>query len=453
MQKIKLEEHLVRVVSAASESILIYIVYLYLANILRLSAINPLLMLVTGILAYCVNGVSLSEEKKNLKSMLVTFVGVLTAILFSAFTVKALIAAELAICSAVFLLAWYRGVESYYDYLYIYSINKFYSHTGIILFINILVQVFRTAIGVVPSLTTFSVLYILFGLYMLYEIKKGKYEKKIGAGKKVTFDTYVAVFLLVLTFVLSIPAVTQIALWPFKFLLSAAYPVLAKLIDILVTPIAFLLFYATEGLRKYMDKNYMNRRNKLFQDAGEAKHKNLSDIQDPESIKIITNALVVVLFVVAALVLIYLMYRLTKRLTLKKHELDYVEEKDFVVDLGGAKLKDIFANAGKKFKRLMNRAGLSFADNRERLRFEYLIFMEKLYRRGIYDSQSLTAEDISHSIVIKLPDLQENMSIITRMYEDVRYGMKMPEKNELAEFKSNITEVMKKLNASQWQHV
>jgi large-conductance mechanosensitive channel len=286
-------------------------------------------------------------------------------------------------------------------------------------------------------------------LYMLSEVKNFRYVSKNENSRETAFDIAVTSFMIIITIIMSIPKVFRIITFPFVTVFQFVYGWIVKGILAVTYPIARLLnyFYSLipeldqDGIMKPGFDNMLGMPDK-YDEAMKSLHSPL--------VQLIGKALAFIIMLIICAYAIYLLFKFINRITRTEEEDDFVENKEFILRSGKKKALGIMSKLAGSMKRAAGNLSFMFtADNGDKLRNEYRIFIQKLYSKKVIEDNNCTAQDVLQRMLIQIPNQRNALISITETYEEVRYGVKSPGDDELKSFRKNITEITKNLQEMQ----
>ncbi|OGO78618.1 MAG: hypothetical protein A2Y23_10070 [Clostridiales bacterium GWB2_37_7] len=147
---------------------------------------------------------------------------------------------------------------------------------------------------------------------------------------------------------------------------------------------------------------------------------------------------------------IYILFKFIDRITRSEEELDFEEEKEFILKGSKQRTAGVIDKLIGATRRVAD--SISFmitADNRDKLRNEYKSFVQKLHSKKVIESYNVTAQEILELMLAKVPNQKDQLLSITDIYEAVRYGTRYPEDSELKSFQKNIAEISRSIQQMQ----
>lgn len=449
MKQFNRKELLLRIVTSSADAMIFYIGYIFINQLISSSRINVLFFIAVALCGLLVNLLPYNSSDKRKQSIMYSTIGLILAILVTVISaINDFNIFSLPIAFAVLILVYFRSNTSYLsNVLYIFTIGEFNRNIGLLFIINILATYYAGIYSIVSAeLMRYSVLYIVMGLYMLTEIKNFRYVSKSENNKKSFFDIIATGLIIVLTVVMSIPKVFAVSIKPFVVVFGFVYGLITKLIVLISYPFSIAL-NAIYNMIHLPDKSGIYE--KIFKEADiSSKYdKALVDNNDPNVvnwIQLIGKALAFLVLMAICVYLVYVLFRFIDRFTRSKNIEDFEEDKEFIRGNKNPKRPGLIKRLAASVKNAAE--GIAFiltANNADKLRNEYKDFIKKLYNKKLIEHYNYTALEIFEIAMQKLPNQKAVLESITNMYEEVRYGVKYPQDNELKAFRRNVTEIEK----------
>ncbi|MDF2591943.1 MAG: hypothetical protein K0S75_1409 [Clostridia bacterium] len=439
---------LLRMVAAVAESILFYIGFLLVNQIVDGSRINIAFFIVTALCGLFVNFLPYNSFDKRKHAIVFGSIGLALAVIsvgISSIKGFNLLAMPIGFIALIFL--YYRSYTSYLaNVYYVYTAGNFYQSIIILFVVNAVVAVWSRNGGVISEeLMRYSVLYIVIALYMLSEVKNFRYVSKNENSRKTTFDMIATGFMIIATVIMSMPGVFKTLVSPFAASFQFIYGWIVKGILFITYPVAVFINYILsllpeieqEGRPKADFDNLLGMPDKY--------EESLQNLNSP-LVQLIGKALAFIFMLIICAYAIYLLFRFIDRFTRAEEEEDFVEDKEFVLRSKKKKDSGRISKLANSIKKAADNISFRFtADNTEKLRHEYKAFIQRLYSKKIIENNNDTAQDILERMLSIIPNQKDALISITDTYEDVRYGVRLPKDNELKSFRKNIAEVSKSL--------
>lgn len=451
MQLFRNKQMRLRMMAVAADSILLYVGFLFANQVVGGTQINIVFFLITALCGLFANLLPYNSYDKHKQSLMIGSIGLaLTALSIGVSAIKGFNLFALPVGFIALALLYYRSYTSYFaNILYVYSPGSFYKSAVLLFIINAAVSYWSRSFGMLSEeLLRYSVLYVLMALYVLSELKNFRYISKSENSNRTVFDMAAPGFMIVLTLIMSVPKIFNTVSFPFVVVFKFIYGWIVKAILLITYPIAMGMNYLFDliempGPEGQIKPNFDNML------GMSDKYKEAISIDSP-LVQLIGKALAFIVMLAICAYATYLLYRYINKITRPEEEQDFVEEKEFI--LRGSKKRKA-STIGKLVGAMSRAAGsLSFmltADNRDKLRKEYQVFVQKLYSKKIISSHSYTAQDILQHMLAMAPNQKNELASITDIYEEVRYGTRYPEDNELKSFKRNIKEISKNIQLMQ----
>lgn len=455
MKQFNRRELLLRIVAASAEAILFYLGYMFINQIFVGSKVNVLFFIIVALGGLLANLLPYNSSDKRKQSMFYSIVGlVLASIVTAIIAIMGTDVFLLPIDFAILVWLYYRANMSYLsNVLYIYTIGDFNKSLGLLFFMNV-IAVYFTGIyaPVLNMLLRYTVLYIVMGLYTLTEIKNFKYVSKSENGKKSAFDIFATGFMIALTVIMSIPKVFSLAIKPFALVFGFVYGLMTKLLILVSTPFGMGLSAISKLLHVPDWKSIegqIGRGNSSIKPPENTTYNNI----DPNTLnllQIIGRVLTYLFLLALCIFILYLLFKFIDRQSRSKINEDFEEDREFISKNKNSKGPGFLKRLGETVKKAAGDiAFILTANNADKLRNEYKDFIKKLHGKKIIENYNYTALEILDITSHKTPSETAVLESITSMYEEVRYGVKYPEDNELKTFRRNLAEASKVILQSQ----
>lgn len=436
-----------RVFAAACESILFYLGFLIANQIAGGSHINIIFFIITALCGLFINFLPYNNFSKDKDRLIIGFTGLALAVLsigISAINSFHLFAMPVGFIALIFL--YYRSYTSFISsILYVYTIESFYK-SAVFLFAANMAAVFwsRNFSAVSQELIRYSVLYLVMALYMLSEVKNFRYVSKNENSRKTFFDTAATSLLIIAAIIMSVPEVFETITYPFIWAFKIIYSWIVQVILFALNPIAKGMNYLFDLIEK------PEQPGTIKPDFGNMlgtpdKYSGSLNLSSP-LVQLIGKALAFILMLIICGFAVYFLFKFINRVTKTVQEEDFTEDKEFILRGSGEKSSRFFSKLSDSMKKMADSIAFIFtADNREKLRSEYKIFVQKLHGKKIIEDYNYTAQDIFQLLLIKIPEQGNELARVTAIYEEVRYGIRCPEDEELRSFRKNLAEISKNL--------
>lgn len=450
MKQFSRKELLLRIVASSAEAIIFYVGYMFINQLISSSRINILFFVGVALCGLLVNLLPNNSSDKRKQSMTYSAIGFVLAILVTAISaINDFNLLSLPIGFAFLILIYIRANTSYLsNIVYVFTIGDLQRNICLLFIINI-IAVYSAKIYMIISheLMRYTVLYILMGLYMLTEIKNFRYVSRSESNKKSPFDIIATGLMIVLTIVMSIPKVFAVAAKPFTAIFGFVYGLITKLIILISYPFSLVL----NAIYNMIDLPEQSKLDELISKGtnslSKKYDKGLIDNYNPTTaiiVQMIIKTLAFLVLMVVCAYLIYVLFRFIDRFSRAKNIEDFEEDKEFIRGSKNPKRPGLIKRLSNTVKKAVE--GVAFmltADNADKLRNEYKDFIKKLYNKKLIEHYNYTALEILEIVMQKVPDKEAVLESVTNMYEEVRYGVKYPEDNELKAFRRNVTEIEK----------
>ncbi|MDF2530700.1 MAG: hypothetical protein K0Q65_281 [Clostridia bacterium] len=440
-----------RVVAAVAEAILFYIGFVFANQMVNGSKISIAFFIIIALCGLFINLSPYNSIDKRKQSLFFGSIGLALAVLsigISSLKGFQLFALPIGFIALIFL--YYRSYTSYLsNVFYVYTVESFYQSVAFLFLINAAAAFWNRSFGMVSDeLMRYSVLYLIMALYMLSEVKNFRYVSKNENSRKTAFDIAATSLMIIITIIMSIPKVFRIVTFPFVTVFQFVYGWIVKGILAVTYPIARLLNYFYSLIPE------LDQSGKTKPDFGNIlgmpdKYDDALNLNSPLD-EFIGKALAFIFMLSICAYAIYLLFKFINRITRSEEEDDFVENKEFILRSGKKKASGTRSKLAGAMKRAVG--NLSFmltADNGDKLRNEYRIFIQKLYSKKLIEENNCTAQDILQRMLIQIPNQRNELLSITETYEEVRYGVKSPGDDELKGFRKNIMEITKNLQQMQ----
>jgi hypothetical protein len=448
MRLFKNKQLLLRMIASVAESILFYIGFLLINHIANGSRINIAFFIVTALCGLFVNFLPYNSFDKRKNSLIFGSIGLALAVLsigISSINGFNLLALPIGFILIIFL--YYRSYTSYLaNIFYVYTVESFYQSLVFLFVMNFAVVFWERSFGVISEeLMRYSVLYIIMALYMLSEVKNFRYVSKNENPRKTAFDIIATSFIIIITVIMSIPSVFKIVVFPFVFIFQFVYVWIMKGILLITYPIALLLNYI-HNLIPEIDQDGKPKPDADGVMGMSDKYEGLLNNEVSPLLLLIGKALAFIFLLMICAYAIYILFKFINKITKSDDEDDFVENKEFILRSKKKKTPGLISKlAGSVKKAAVNLSFMLAADNGDKLRNEYKNFIQKLYNKKVIENNNHTAQDILQRMLSLIPEQKDALRSITELYEEVRYGVRYPEDNELKVFRKNILEILKNL--------
>ncbi|MDF2519719.1 MAG: hypothetical protein K0R84_347 [Clostridia bacterium] len=456
MKQYSRREFLMYIAASSAEAVLFYIGYMFVNQLIGGSASHILFFIISALCGLLVNLLPYNNADKRKQSLTFSIVGLLLASLETAISVMAdFNLYSLPILFAILVLLYYRANMRYLSsVLYIYSIGSFNRGIAFLFLLNLAAAYFTDIFSNISSeLVRYAMLYILMGLYMLTEIKHFKYISKNENNKKSAFDIIAIVGMIALTVIMSVPKIFAIFIKPFAFAFGFVYDLIVKLLVYASYPMGIGLNYLYSLVHMPEEGNIYHKIFKEVDPLTNRFDKAIVDETNPtvvNIIEIIGKTLTFLVLLGICAYLLYLLFRFIDRYNRSKSVEDFQEEKEFILGKRKSKGSGLIKRLGGTVKRVAGEIAFTLtADNADKLRNEYKNFIKKLHNKKIIEHYNYTALDILDITALQVPEQETALERITSMYEEVRYGVKYPQDDELKAFRKSLEELSKAILQSQ----
>ena len=452
----RIKDLLIKILAAACEAIVVFIVFNVLNQQLLLRSLELSVLIAaaaagTLLSAYFEN---LTDLKKKANRLILS--GVLICFLLSLASNGFYGLINILIEFTILLFIYYRSIKKYQtNDLYAYTISDFYTHIAIVLVVNYVVfwldgLFWLKGMSTITTLVAlYTILYVVIGILLLIIIKNKRFEKQKKTSKN-SFEILLSGGILLSTFLLASPSIVLTLLNSTKSLGALLYSLFLKFFMILVDVIIYILelFYG-KGMEHIPDRKKEDKPGGQPKppesDVGVAEPEGTPEFDmDPPQIDKWKNIIITALVILAVLVIIYFIYRSIRKMYKKSQAgSNYVEDREFVLPSSLSKLSDFMNKMKNRIGQALKRFRLNInADNKEKLRYEYKIFLQKLYDKFILSEGNNTPQFILNHLKATYPGNDSVFEQITSMYEEVRYGERMPTNEELQQFKAGISDAL-----------
>lgn len=437
-----------RMLAAVAEAVLFYMVFVFINQMLQGSKINILFFILTALCGLFLNLLPYNSADKKYRMML-GFVGLALAISsvgLSAIGGFRIWTLPLGFAALVFL--YYRSYTGYLaNIIYIYTPQGFYKVLGLMFLLNGAAAFWKLGFApITAELLRYSVLYIILALYILSEIKNFRYVSRSESGRKSAFDTTATILMLLVTVAMSIPKVFHAVSFPFVYVFGFLYRWVAKGILLITYPFARLMEYLYNLIPELPEKEGQKANFGAMEGMKDQYNADLSNISSP-FVQLLGRILAALILIGICAFAVYLLFKFIARITRNEEEEDFKEEKEFILR-NKKKQPGFLSKLADNVKKTADNLALRLrADNRDKLRMEYKDFLQMLYAKKHVETQNHTAQELLQLLRDRLPDKALELSVITELYEEVRYGTKYPQDIELKSFKKNIAEISKSLQS------
>lgn len=294
---------------------------------------------------------------------------------------------------------------------------------------------FLTGEGMGQSSSLLLLFFTIISLYGLARLKRLLYAGRAQSGKTAAIETLMVILAAALIFIISSPNAAAAVIG----VLGALYEAFAKLLITILTPVADLLARISVFVARAARGNNQTAPDDGPQvSEGEIPEYNLQEGQSFLE-RYLDIALIILLAVAAILIVRFVWKRLGSK-SQNEAETNYIEDRESVFDI-----KDSFQKRFKNLARLIEkgRGFLSYRelDNRGKLRHHYARLIELLHRQGIIPDRGLTARRIAFILTQRCQASSQSIEKMTSAYEEVRYGMKLPQTEEIEAFRQLTGEI------------
>jgi hypothetical protein len=444
MRLFKNRQMRLRMLAVVAEAVLFYMVFIFINHMLQGSRINILFFILTALCGLFLNLLPYHSTDKRYSTVL-GFVGLALALAslgLSAMAGFRICTLPLGFAALVFL--YYRSYTGYLaNIIYIYTPQGFYKALGLMFLLNGAAALWRLGFGAIAAaLLRYSVLYTVLGLYILSEIKNFRYVSGSESGRKSAFDTTATILMLLVTVVMSIPKVFHAVSFPFVYVFGFIYGWVAKGILLITYPFARVMGYFYSLIPELPEKEGRKADFGGMLGIQDQYKGNVGEVASP-FVQLLGKLLASLILLALCAFAVYLLFKFIARINRAEEEEDFQEEKEFI--LRNKKREPGFlSRLGDTLKKTADDFAFRLrADNRDKLRMEYKGFLQTLYAKKLVETQNHTAQELLQLLRDRLPDKASQLSVITELYEEVRYGTKYPQDTELKSFKKNIAEVSK----------
>ena len=440
-----------RVIAAVAESILFYIGFLFANQIVNGSNISIAFFILIALCGLFINLSPYNSIDKRKQSLFFGSIGLAMAafsIGLSSINGFHLFALPVGFIALIFL--YYRSHTSYLSNIfYVYTVGSFYQSVAFLFMINAAAAFWSRSFGMISDeLMRYSVLYLIMALYMLSEVKNFRYVSKTENSRKTAFDIAATSFMIIITIIMSIPKVFKIVTFPFVTVFQFVYGWIVKGILAITYPFARLLNYFYSLIPE------LDQSGKTKPDYGNMlgmpdKYDDALNLSSP-LVEFIGKALAFIFMLSICAYAIYFLFKFINRIAKAEEEDDFVENKEFILKSGKKRAGGLINKLTNSMKRAAgNISFMLTADNGNKLRNEYRIFIQKLYNKKVIEKNNCTAQDILQRMLTRVPNQRDALTNITELYEEVRYGARFPEDHELKSFRKNVMEITKNLQEMQ----
>jgi|GEM_PF-5268431 len=453
MKLFKDRQFMVRAFAVVAEAILFYAFYLFFNRFVEGAKINLAFFIIIALCGLFLNNMPYNDSDKHKHRIVFGSTGIVLAV--AAIVITALTTGmNLFGIPVGFIALVLLYSRSYILYLvnisYVYTAGNFYRNMLLLFVVNGAVAFWtRNYASIAGELTRLTILYIIFGLYNLSEVKNYRYANKEESIKRTAFDITATSLMMVFSVVMSIPTVFNIVLHPFAVVFTVIYNWVMKGALIIIYNIGKVFEYVFTAIGNL---KFRTHRIEPIEEVGEMAKQNMDNFfyLDTPAAKLIGKILALVIMLLICACVAYLLYRLFDKIRNQDKEEDFSEEREFIFLSRKQKGPGIVNKVTNTMKKAAE--GISFmltADNKDKLRSEYKGFVQKLYNKKIITEHNNTAQEILQLMLSKAPEQMKPLAEITGLYEAVRYGTKYPEDSELKSFRQNITQVSRYLQQMQ----
>jgi len=456
MKQFNRKELLLRIVASSADAIIFYVGYIFVNQPISNSRINILFFVAVSLCGLLVNLLPYNSSDKHKQSMMYSIIGLVLAIVVTGISaINNFNILSLPIGFAALILIYFRSNTNYIsNILYIFSIGDFKRNIGLLFIINIFsAYLAKTYFGVSDELMRYTVLYVIAGLYMLTQIKNFRYVSKSENNKKSSFDIIATVSIIVLTVIMSISKVFAVVTKPFVAIFELVYGLITKLVILISYPFSMALnaiydmihLPGESKLNELMSNGSLSKMNK--------KNSGLIENYDPTTaliVQMIIKALAFLVLMAICAYLVYVLFKFINRFNRSKSIEDFEEDKEFVHGSKKPKRPGFIKRLSDTVKKTAGDiAFILTADNADKLRNEYKDFIKKLHNKKLIEHYNYTPLEIFDIAMQKVPNQKSVLESITNMYEEVRYGVKYPQDNELKAFRRGVAEIEKVIPKSE----
>ncbi len=448
MKQYRLQEALLRTLSTMLGAFALHIGYMFLSPWTAAPNIPFAYIFVTALLGLAINIYEPKCIKTNARSIIIIAVGIiisaLAAILFS----RGFNVIEILLIFVLFLLVWNRAAKYFYiDMEFLYTIGQFYFNMGLLLVLNTFTAYSQQFSYLKSDIGRYTIIYTVAAIFLLIEIRNIKFLKNTEK-KKSILDIIFILSILTATFALS----TQKALEIISSIIKAVYgfinPIVAAVVTTISAPFVYVLNLLFSRLKLLVGKAFekLTGAAENIEKLNPEKYQELTGNSSPVFdyvMKFITSGIIIIL----VLLVIYFLYIYIDKAVRKKSKGSYEEDREFVVDVGINRLSKLTGKAVNKLTDVYKMAAFSItADTREKLRHEYKTFLQKLYAKKAINAENITAWEVYEVLNPNYPAIDKVLKDITKLYEEVRYGEKLPQRDELKAFKIKVKDILKAIN-------
>ena len=448
MRLFKNKQLMLRMVAAVAESILFYIGFLLANQIVNGSRINIAFFIVTALCGLFINFLPYNSFNKRKQTLIFGSIGLtLTVLSIGISVINGFNLLALPIGFILLIFLYYRSYISYLaNVFYVYTVGSFYQSILFLFVINVAVVFWGRGFGAISEeLMRYSVLYIIMALYMLSEVKNFRYVSKNENARKTAFDIIATCLIIMITVIMSIPSVFKIVVFPFVATFQFIYGWIVKGILLITYPIAMLVNYIYSFIPEVDQEGKAKPDFDSMMGMSDKYEGSLNNINSP-FVQLIGKALAFIFMLMICAYAIYLLFKFINRITKSQEEDDFVENKEFILRGRKKKAPGLISKLAGSMKKVGGNISFMLnADNGDKLRNEYKTFIQKLYNKKIIENNNYTAQDILQQLLSLIPNQKGALTSITDTYEEVRYGVRCPQDNELKGFRKNIVEISKSL--------
>ncbi len=443
MKQYDIKQLIIRLTAATLVALMLYIGYLVAfcrAEYQYFSLIYPICFM---LICFAVNLIEVKGMEEQTRSKIIISIGVAFALAATIFSRGFNGVVSFMLVLLFYVMLWYKATENFYElFEVIYTVSQFKRNLLTLLLINIYAAYFSYAPKTIESIKTYSILYIVVAVFMLFVMRNTKFAKA-AQQKQSMIESILAIAFVLATFIMSIPSVYR----PVLAAIASGYSLIEAGVQKVFEVIAIPFVYFFNWLFSLVKPGRGRVLEKVLDVLVKGREEYLEDVQEipeynPQIVRLVYKIIMAALALCALAVIIYFAYISIDRFVRKKRRIGFSEDKEFVVDLKETGIGRLFANAAGKLAGLYKKAAFSLtASNREKLRHEYKLFLKKAYEKSVIKGENVTSHEVYEQIIIRYPSSLSLMELITQLYEEVRYGTKNPENGELANFRLNISQV------------
>lgn len=441
---------LLRAFTAVTEALLFYNAFLFINQMVGGTKINLVFFIMMALCGLFLNLLPYNSSDNRKGNLVFGYIGLAMATL--AIVITAIIGGmnvfALPVGFSALLLIYWRAYGIYFvNISYVYTAKGFYKRMLLLFLLNGAAGFWSINYGVIAEeLTRLSMLYIILALYNLSEVKNFRYVNKEENIRRTPFDITITSLMLIISVIMSIPKIFNIVMLPFAAAFRWIYGWIVKGFMLITYPIIKLFDFVTEIIK---NRSLLGLRQDNLEEVVEQSEE-IAEYMPPPIVELIGKVLAYIVMLLVFAFVVFLLFKIINRIMKTDKEVDFTEEREFILRTGKQRSPGIF----NKLKETLKKAteSISFiltADNRDKLRNEYKGFVQKIYNKKVIADYNNTAQEIFELMLSKLPEQKGLLSEVTGLYEEVRYGTKYPEDGELKSFKKNITEITRNLQQMQ----